>query len=93
MARNQDNMSELEDMSIYSLNIEMGIYCFSSKRKTLRRKNKDLLARNGDNVSKWGNISIHRLLFQFASTTKIQLTLLVKYKDHLIIFSLKINLF
>ena len=64
LARNQDNVSELGDMSIYPLNIEIGIYCFSSKHKGLRRKNKDCLARNQDNVSEWGNISIHELLFQ-----------------------------
>ena len=64
MAQNQDNVSELGDMSIYPLNIEIGICCFSSKNAALRRKNKDWLAQNQDNMSEWGNISIHGLLFQ-----------------------------
>ena len=29
-----------------------------------RRKSKDWMARNQDNVSKWGDMSIRRLLFQ-----------------------------
>ena len=40
------------------------ICCFSSKQATLRRKGKDLLAQNQDNVSEWGDMSISRLLFQ-----------------------------
>jgi len=35
------------------------------------------LARNQDNVSKWGDMSILGLLFQSASTVKIQLSVLV----------------
>jgi hypothetical protein len=35
------------------------------------------LARNQDNVSEWGDISIRGLLFQWASTIKIQLSMLV----------------
>jgi hypothetical protein len=31
---------------------------------SLRRKSKDLMARNQNNGSEWGHISIHRLLFQ-----------------------------
>jgi hypothetical protein len=34
------------------------------KHAALRRKSKDWLALNQDNVSKWGDISISRLLFQ-----------------------------
>ena len=33
-------------------------WCFSAKHATLRRKSKDWLARNQDNVSEWGNMSI-----------------------------------
>ena len=40
---------------------EIGICCFSAKHVVLRRKNKDWLARNQDNVSEWGNMSIRRL--------------------------------
>jgi hypothetical protein len=52
------------------------ICCFSSKHSALRRKSKDWLARNQDNVSVWGDMSIHGL-FQSASTIKIQLSVLV----------------
>jgi hypothetical protein len=49
--------------------------CFSAKHSALRRKSKDWLARNQDNVSKWGEISNRRLSLQWASTIKIQLSL------------------
>ena len=38
--------------------------CFSAKYSTLRRRSKDWLARNQDNVSEWGNMCIRGLLFQ-----------------------------
>jgi hypothetical protein len=56
---------------------EIGICCFSAKHAALRRKSKDWLARNQDNVSECGNMSICGLLFQLASTIKIQLSVLV----------------
>ena len=71
----------------------IGICCFSTKHATLRRKRKDWLARNQGNVYEWGDMSIRGLLFQWASTIKLQLSVLVKYKAGLIIISLKINLF
>jgi len=43
-------------------------------------------------VSKWGDMSIRRLMLQWASTMKIQLSVLVWYKADLIIISLKINI-
>jgi hypothetical protein len=43
---------------------KIGICCFSAKHATLRRKGKDWLARNQNNVSEWGNMSIRGLLFQ-----------------------------
>ena len=43
---------------------KIGISCFSAKQASLRRKNKDCLARNQDNVSEWGNMSIRGLLFR-----------------------------
>ena len=67
-------------------------WCFSAKHAALRRKSKDWVAENQDIVSEWGDMSIHGLLFQWASTIKIQLSMLVYYKADLII-SLKINLF
>jgi hypothetical protein len=38
--------------------------CFSAKHAALRRKSKDWLAQNQDNVSEWGDMSIGGLLFQ-----------------------------
>jgi hypothetical protein len=43
---------------------KIGICCFSAKHAALRRKNKDWLARNQDNVSKWSDMSTCGLLFQ-----------------------------
>ena len=43
---------------------KIGICCFSAKYTGLRRKSKDWLPRNQDNVSEWGDMSIHGLLFQ-----------------------------
>ena len=37
---------------------EIGISFFSTKHAALRRKDTDWLARNQDNVSEWGNMSI-----------------------------------
>ena len=52
----------------------IGICCFSSKHAALRRKSKDCLARNQNNVFEWSDISTHGQLFQWASTMKIQLS-------------------
>jgi hypothetical protein len=38
--------------------------CFSAKHTALRRKSKEWLARNQDNVSEWDDMSIRGLLFQ-----------------------------
>ena len=43
---------------------EIGICCFSAKHAALRSKNKDLLARNQNNVSEWSDMSTCGLLFQ-----------------------------
>ena len=43
---------------------EMGICCFCAKHAALKRKSKDWLARNQDNVSEWGDMSIRGLSFQ-----------------------------
>jgi hypothetical protein len=56
---------------------KIGICCFSVKHVALRRKSKDWLARNQDNVSEWGDMSFRGLLFQGASTIQIQLNVLV----------------
>jgi hypothetical protein len=56
---------------------EIGICCFSAKHAALRRKNKDWMARNQNNVSEWGDMSTRGLLFQWANTIKIQFSVLV----------------
>jgi hypothetical protein len=56
---------------------EIGICCFSSMHAPLRRKSKDWLVRNQNNVSEWSDISTHGLLFQLASTMKMQFSVLV----------------
>ena len=43
---------------------KFGICCFSAKHAALRRKSKDWLARNHNNVTAWGDMSIRGLLFQ-----------------------------
>jgi hypothetical protein len=40
-----------------------GICCFSAKHAALRRKSKDWLAQNQNNVSEWSDMSIRELLF------------------------------
>ena len=67
--------------------------CFSAKHAASRRKSKDWLARNQNNVSEWSDMSYHALLFQSVSTKQIQLSVLIYYKADLIIFSLKIYLY
>ena len=43
---------------------KIGICCFSANHAALRRKSKDWLARNQNNVSEWIDMSARRLLFQ-----------------------------
>jgi hypothetical protein len=50
-------------------------------------------ARNQDNMSECGDMSTSGLLLQWASTIKIQLSVLVENKTNIIIISLTINLF
>jgi hypothetical protein len=45
-------------------NYKICVCCFSTKHTALRRKNKDCLARNQNNVSKWSDMSVGGLLFQ-----------------------------
>ena len=68
--RFQPRLNQIKDYKI-------GICCFSAKRSALRKKSKDWLAWHQDNVLKWGDMSTRRLLFQWASTIKIQLSVLV----------------
>ena len=43
---------------------KIGVCCFSAEHAALRSKNKDWLAPNQNNVSKWSDMSICGLLFQ-----------------------------
>jgi hypothetical protein len=43
---------------------KIGICCFFVEHAALRKKSKNWLARNQDNVSEWGDMSIRGLLFQ-----------------------------
>jgi hypothetical protein len=69
----------------------IGICCFSAKHTALRSKSKDWLTQIQDNVSKWSKMSIHGMLFKWANTIKIQLSMLIYYKADIIIISLKVN--
>ena len=86
-------ISWVRSPSCQTKDYKIGICCFSTKHAALRRKSKDWLARNQNNVFEWGDMSIRELLFQWASTMKIQLGVLVENKADLIIISLKINFF
>jgi hypothetical protein len=53
-----------ESRSDQTKHYKIGICCFSSKHASLKRKSKDWMARNQDNVSVWSDMSIRGLLFQ-----------------------------
>ena len=62
--------NRIDGLMVHSLNVvdrgsSPDIMCyFSAKHAALGRKSKYLLARNQDNVSEWGGMSIRGLLFQ-----------------------------
>jgi hypothetical protein len=56
---------------------KIGIHWFFAKHTTLKSKNKDCLARNQNNMSEWSDMSIRGLLFPWANTIQIQLSVLV----------------
>ena len=53
-----------EPRSVQTKDYTIGICCFSAMYAALRKKSKDWLARNQDDVSEWGDMSICGLLFQ-----------------------------
>jgi hypothetical protein len=53
-----------------------------STHAAIRSKSKDWLAENQDNVSECGDMSTHKLLFQRASSIKIQLSVLEQSRHH-----------
>ena len=61
---------EFDPRSSQSKDYKIDICCFSAKHAPLRRKSKDWLARNQNNVSEWSNMSTRGQLFQRASTIK-----------------------
>ena len=63
----------------------------TGKHTTLRRKGKDLLAQNSENVSEWRDMPTNRLLSQWSSTIKITFSVLVEYKADIIIISLHLT--
>ena len=69
--------SGFEPWSGQTKDYEIGICSFSAKHAALRRKSKDWSARNQNNVSEWSNMSARELLYQWASTIKIQLSVLI----------------
>ena len=50
-----------EPQSGHTEDYKIGICCFSAKHAALRKKRKDGLARNQDNVSQWNYMSTCRL--------------------------------
>ena len=60
----------LEPRSRQTKDYKIVICCFSAKHAALilRRKSKDRLARNQNNVPEWSNMSTRELLFQWVST-------------------------
>ena len=55
---------EVETQSSQTKDFIIGICCFSAKHTSLRRKSKEWLARNQNNVCEWSDISTCGLLFQ-----------------------------
>jgi hypothetical protein len=53
-----------ESRSGQTKDYKFGICCFSTKHGSLRRKSKDWLARNQNNVAEWSDMSTCGLLFQ-----------------------------
>ena len=53
---------EFEPRAGQTKDYQIGICCFSTKRSALRRKSKDWLAWNQNNVSKWSDMSTRGLV-------------------------------
>ena len=54
----------LEHRSGQTKEYKISMCCFSAKRAALRRKSKDWLARNQNNVSEWSDMSTREMVFQ-----------------------------
>jgi hypothetical protein len=53
----------LEPRSDQTKDYKIGICCVSAKHAALRRKSKDWMVQNQNNVFEWSDISTSRLLF------------------------------
>ena len=73
---------EFESRSGHTKDNKIGICYFSTKHAALRRKSKDWLAQNQNNVYEWSDMSTRRMLFQWASTIKIQRVGLEQSEPH-----------
>ena len=62
---------EFEPRSGKPNDYNIGMYCFFAKHAALKKKSKDWLDRNQNNVPEWGGMYIRGLLFLEASTIKI----------------------
>ena len=56
---------------------KIGICSFFAKHAALRSESKYWQTQNRDNASKWSDMSILKMLFQWASAIKIQLNVLI----------------
>jgi hypothetical protein len=52
------------------IDYQLVFVAYNAKHAELRRKSKNWLARDQDNVSEWGDMYIRGLLFQLANTLK-----------------------
>jgi len=73
----------------WHVTVNTHIFFIWPKNEAIRSKSKDWFIRNQDSVSGWNDMSTHGLLFQWASTIKVQLSVLVelvqsRHHQHLI---------
>ena len=67
---------DFEPQSGQTKDYKIGNCCFHAKHTALTWKSKEWLARNQNNVPGWSDMVTRRLLFQWASTIKFQLSVL-----------------
>ena len=66
-----------ESRSGQTKNYQLVFVAYNAKHAELRRKSKDRLPRNQDNVSEWSDMYIRGLLFPLANTIEKNLSVLV----------------
>ena len=82
-------MARFEPRSGQIKDYEIGICCFSAKYEALRRKSKDWLARNQDNVSEWATCLFADCCF---SELVLKNPIQVEYRVYTIIITSKCNI-